>query len=359
MKGKVDRLLAQGAPLKAREIAKELGLDRSEVNAFLYKHSEHYSKDDEHRWSLAEKQQLDITLPTGWVDAAAFEDILRATDSIFDGPHSSVRIIFSSKCKTMIDCTARLLALMNQLTYRGKKVTVDFTNAEGTRSYFDRAGFFDLLSDEVVVLPTRPARSAAKRYQGQSDTLVEFGAVDPSSENAELIEQLTDKFVQQSSADYKIAALTVFGELIGNVSEHSESPLHGFAGLQMYGGNHKHIQTVVTDSGVGIANTLRPALRTHYPSLNKKFGAKSLESDMGLVIAVVSKGKVSRFGGARGLGFKSSSEQAIKFNASFSVRQETFCLRFEYRDGQLAEVRKQSQLSKLLGTHICFDFRVD
>jgi len=258
----------------------------------------------------------------------------------------------------MIACTARLLALVNQLAYFGKEVTVDFTNAPQTCTYLNRARFFDLLRDEVVVLPHRPSSSAADRYQGQSETLVEFGAVDPTSNNEDLIRHLTAKFVQGSSPDYQVAAFTLFGELIGNVREHSESPLNGFAGLQKYGGSRPHIQTVVTDSGVGIVHSLRPTLQTFHPRLYKKFGVPSLESDIGIVTAAMTKGGISRLGAGRGLGFKSSSELAIKFNASFSVRQEHFCLRFEYRDGKLVEIRRQSQPSRLLGTHICFDFYV-
>lgn len=358
MKDRINALLSHSAPLKAREIAKELGLDRSEVSSFLHNHPGQYRQDSEYRWLLAKERELELTLLNGWVNAEAFENVLKAAGPILDGPSEAIRIVFPSTCKTMIDCNARLLALVNQLASHGKEATLDFTDAKGTLTYLDRAGFFDLLHKDVTVLPNKPVRSAAKRHKGRSDTLVELGAVDPKSDNARLIEQLTDTFVQQSSADYKIAAFTIFSELIGNVSEHSESRLHGYAGLQKYKGNLKHIQTVVTDSGVGIASTLRSTLKTHHPELFRRFGATSVESDMGLVVAAMSKGGISRFGGGRGLGFKSSRELAVKFNASFSVRQEEFCLRFEYRNGQLMGVTRQPQLSRLMGTHICFDFYV-
>lgn len=359
MRDKINKLLSETEPLKAREIAKQLELDRSEVNAFLHRHPLLYVQDGEYRWSLVSGAELELTLPTGWVNSNTFEQAISAVGSVLDGNHAAVRIAFASKCKTMIDCTARLLALINQLVHRGKQVTVDFTDAGGTLTYLNRAGFFDLLHQAVTVLPKRPAGSAAKRYKGQSDTLVEFGAVDPATDNSDLIEQLTDKFVQQSSVDYKVAAVTVFGEFIGNVSEHSQSPIHGFAGLQKYSGKRDHIQTVVTDSGVGIASTLRPSLKAHYPTLFRRFGEKSLDTDIGLVMAAISKGEISRFGKARGLGFKSSREQAIKFEATLTVRQEEFCLRFEYRNERFAVVEKQSHLARLLGTHICFDFYVE
>lgn len=359
MKEDIDRLLSRKPPLKAKEIAKELGLARKDVNSFLHAHKDSYRKDDEFRWRLIEDGERILTLPDGWLTADYLETILRAAGPLLNGPEQKITVVFSPGCKTMIDCIARLLALSNQLAYRGKSVTVDFTSAEGTKTYLDRAGFFDHLHHYVTVLPSRPTESAAMRYQGQSDTLVEFGGVDPRSANHDLIEQLTNKFVQQSSVDYRVAAHTVFSELIGNVVEHSETPLRGFAGLQRYSGIRKHIQTVVSDSGVGIARTLRPALKEHYPALYRQFGRRSLESDVGLVRAAMSEGRTSRFGGARGLGFEISREQAAKFNASFSVRQERFCLRFEYRNGVLVDIKQQLKLSNLLGTHICFDFYLD
>lgn len=359
MKEDIDRLLSCGALLTAKHIAKEIGVTRKEVNSFLHQNLETYEKDSEFRWHLIDPLHSTLVLPTGWVTGDAFETIFQGAGDLLNGSCQIIDFVFSPKCKTMIDCIARLLALMNQLTHRGKRVTADFTEAGTTLTYLNRAGFFDLLDRGVTVLPRRPSVSGAKRYQGNSDNLVELDRVDPTGENNALIEQLTNKFVQQSTTGYRVAALTVFGELIGNVFEHSESPLAGFAGLQKYRGHRNHIQTVVSDSGMGIARTLRPALKEHYPALHKKFGAVSLESDIGLVEAAMSRGEISRFGDGRGLGFKSSREQAVKFNAEFSVRQQEFCLKFEYRDGELINVQRRSNLSNLMGTHICFDFFLD
>lgn len=256
----------------------------------------------------------------------------------------------------MIDCTARLLSLANQCAHQGREVELDFSAADSTFTYLDRAGFFDNLAPEVVVLPERPVESAAVRHRGNSDTLVEFGCVDPEIENDELINQLTEKFVARTASDYLTAAYTVFSELIKNVAEHSETPIRGFAGLQRYQGNREHIQTVISDSGIGIASTLRPTLGQHYPHLFDQFGQPSLESDMGLVAEVMSKGGISRSGIENGLGFKSSREQAVKFNVLFSVRQENFCLKLLYENGVLVDIKKKTGLRKLLGTHICFDF---
>ena len=69
-----------------------------------------------------------------------------------------------------------------------------------------------------------------------------------------------DYIVFITDSKYEAAASTVFGELIGNISEHSEYQLEGFAALQKYGGKRSHIQTVISDGGKGISATLRPSL---------------------------------------------------------------------------------------------------
>lgn len=360
MKAKIDALLRDKPGLKAREIASALAFERSEVNAFLHANKDRYQQDSEFRWRVA-TSSLGISLPSKWTSADDFERALLSCGDALDGPEQDVTIYLPSGCNPMIDCTARLLSLANQLAHRGKSATLDFSQSQSAHSYLDRAGFFGQLDSRVEVRPDRPTRSAALRFAGKSETLVEFGAVEPWSPNKALIDQLTAKFVQQSSKDYEVAAFTIFGELIGNVAEHSKSELVGFAGLQKYTGRRSHIQTVISDSGLGIASTLRPALRSHYPPLHKKFGVASLESDIGLVKEALQKGYISRSGKGHGLGFYSSKEHAFKCRASFSVRQENFSIRFNYRKGELALVgaAPQTDVGRLLGTHICFDFYVD
>ncbi|MCK5285339.1 MAG: hypothetical protein KAJ86_07125 [Alphaproteobacteria bacterium] len=168
--------------------------------------------------------------------------------------------------------------------------------------------------------------------------------------------KLTDTFVSGLSENYRTVAFTIFAELIGNVSGHSESQILGFAALQKYGGKKKHIQTVVSDSGLGIAKTLRPSLEQHYPYLHELYECENIESDIGLVIEVLTKGEISRFGAGRGLGFKSSREQAMKFDATLSIRQKSFSLEFVYKDGALVEVNKDLDLVRIYGSHVCFDF---
>ena len=355
----INQILEKTPGLKGKEIAKKIGVPKKEVNSFLSKHQGIFVKDNNYCWSLSKTEELRVEFEgDNWVDSSSFESSLLSVGSPFDSDYPCVVFIIPEGCKILLDASARLLALCNQLV-SSKKVTIDFSGCKSTLSYFDRIGFLDHLNNSVKVIPKPPKVSRASKYRGNSDAVVEFGAVDPDKDNKTLIGQLSDTFVQQSDSRYETAAFTVFGELIGNVKEHSKSPIFGFAALQKYEGRRKHIQTVVSDSGLGIANTLRPSLKEYYPDLYKLYSEANIESDVGLVITALSRGEVSRFGIGHGLGFKSSREQAIKFDAQLSVRQENFCLDFIYKDGELVRVKKKLALPTIKGTHLCFDFFVD
>jgi len=355
----LDQLLSEHPNLKARDIAKKLGHPKNEINAFLHNHKGHYHKNTNYQWSLKKGGRRTVSLYSGWVTSEQLEQCLQESGSLLEMECDTVEIIFPQNCKPMIDALARILALINQLSDQDKTVFVDFTNCQDTWSYLDRAGFFDLLDGRVTVRPQRPLTSAAQIYKGKCDALVEFRQVDPQNDNEELKKQLTQAFVRLSSDDYLTVAYTVFGELIDNIKEHSQTPIFGFAGLQRYRGSKEHIQIVVSDGGLGIANTLRPSLKEFHPDLHKKYSEMTPKSNADLVSEVMSKGGVSRFGEGRGLGFKSSREQATKFNAQFTVRQDRYSLQFEFKGGNLTNISYKPDLSFLSGTHICFDFQVD
>ena len=358
MLAEIKGVLRESPDIKGREIAKKIGKDKKTVNSFLHAHPDDFIQDNNYCWSLAESEELKIEFEENqWVDSHSFENSLAIAGSPLESEYNSILFVVPEKCKILLDASSRLLALCNQLIHVGKKVSIDFYDCKSTLSYFDRIGFFEHLHEDVSVLPKRSSVSRASIYKGNSKAIVEFGSVGLDDTDKELVNQLTNRFVEQSNSNYETAAFTVFSEFIGNVSEHSETHLHGFAALQKYEGRRKHIQTVVSDSGLGIVATLSPSLKAYYPSLYKL--RNNEDFDMQLVSAVLSKGEISRFGSGRGLGFKSSREQAAKFDARLSVRQNDFSLDIEYKDGEIDHIDQRTNLSTILGTHLCFDFFVD
>ncbi|MBT3880919.1 MAG: ATP-binding protein [Candidatus Scalindua sp.] len=359
MRDQIESVLRQTPQLKGSEIAKKIGVKKKKVNSFLYVNQDIFVQNSDFRWSIINPNELTIEFESGqWIDCSSFENSLKSAGLILESEAASIVFILPNNCKMLLVVTARFLALCNQLIARGKKVAIDFNNCKQSLTYLDRLGFLDQLDKKILIRPERPTSSRAYIYKGNSDAVVELGNIDPDprTDNNNLIVRLIDTFVGQSSEDYRVVATTIFGELIENISEHSNTPIPGFAALQRYEGRKKHIQTVVSDSGEGIAKTLRPSLKQYYPSLYERYKDNSIKSDIGLVTEVLTKGDISRFGGARGLGLKSSREQAIKFNARFSVRQECYSLEFVYEDDVLVDVNEEPDLIKICGTHVCFDF---
>lgn len=361
MERKIRQVLTQKPSLKGREIAKKIGLERKEVNAFLNKNRDIFHQDKNYYWYVVDDGKVIIKFDSGWIDSYSFERILFPHPNLFLVKDKTIKFVIPKGCKLLLISIAKFLALANQLSANGNNIEIDLSDCGDARTYFNRTGFFDHLDSQIAVVPDRPKESWAEKYKGNSETLVEFGTIDPKSKNKSLIVELGNIFVKKSNARFEMAALTVFSEMIGNVSEHSESDVEGFAALQFYSPPYKpnHIQTVISDSGLGVCLTLRPALENNYPGLYGRFGYVELESDIGLVTEVFTKGNISRFGGARGLGFKSSREQATKFDANLSIRQDQFSIELIYRNGQLDESKVERNLSKIHGTHICYDFIVD
>lgn len=356
MEDKIKKILKKEPNLKAKDIAKKLKCSTTEVNKILHYTPDVFEQDKAlFTWNLVELNKTKVTFSPKWITCDLFEKNLKDSGLDVDNTKEII-FILPEDCKFLIEASARLLALCNQLAEKEYDATIDLSENSKSLHYLNRAGFFDQLNDRVNVLPKRPKHSTAKSHKGNSKSVVEFGAVDPTRGNKDLVNQLTDAFITLSSDKYQDPAFTIFSELITNVKDHSKSSLKGFAALQFYSPPKKpsHIQTVVSDSGVGIVTTLRPHLRKFYPELENL-------SDSELVKKVMTEGRITQHGKAsgRGLGFEASSKKALKYNAKYSVRQQDFSLDFIIRNGSLVDVVENKDLVKIFGTHICFDFDID
>lgn len=217
----------------------------------------------------------------------------------------------------MIDSAVRILSLANQLDYCTHRVRLDFVEGDrGALGYLNRMGFFDHLSRGVEVIPARPMYSGAELYRGGNSGLVEIARINKDERDRGLPDRLTEA-VQRSCRSRRDvhelcgAAWTIFAELIDNVFSHSQTPLDGYAALQVYTRGNQ-LLVAVSDSGLGIMETLRPSLQTEFPSL---VGL----SDTALLVEVFRQG-LSRHGSDRGCGLKGSAAKAIKFQADLDVR---------------------------------------
>lgn len=296
-------------------------------------------------------------MPAQWIDASAVEMAVQR-GGYPHGPETyDVEFRFPVGSKLMIDAAIRILSLANQLAATSRRVRLVFEEGEpGTMGYLNRVGFFDHLAREVEVAPSRPALSAADIYRGGNAGLVEIARINKDYRDHELPGRLADAVQRGCSSRADIqeltgAAWTIFAELIDNVFSHSQTPLDGYAALQMYPRGDR-LMVAVSDSGVGIMDTLRPTLQSTNPQLVKL-------SDLDLLVEIFRQG-ISRYGSDRGDGLRGSAAKAIKFQADLDVRLPFQRVRLTPGRGGYAPNTAHcfDRLPLLWGTHIVFTFRL-
>jgi hypothetical protein len=372
MKNEIARILDQNPGLTAREIAKLLGKEATAVYSCLSSNPDSLFLNHELRWFKKPVNETRVHLEKAtWVDGLSFDYCVGRAGSPLDSDCDSIYFVVPKGCKIFLEAAARLLALSNQCAVKGKNVTIDFGD-DDTLSFFDRNGFFDLLDPQVIVKPRRRTTSTASILQGNSDAVYEFAEIDAIDPDEEIPQRLKNSFVNLVEEilnqpgigeTYSHAAFIVLAELFGNVRDHSDSPLPGYIALQRYRGHggskpvKPHIQVIVSDSGKGIAGTLKPVLQNRYPDIYKMLDFNDPASGPLLIKTVFERGQISQSSDeGRGLGLKRSGEIASKYNARISVREGHFELKMTFREGELDEFSYELGLPTIDGTHICFDF---
>lgn len=296
-----------------------------------------------------------INFPALWIDASRFETALRNSCGPHDRETHEVTLQFPVGCKIMVEAAIRILSLANQLSHSTRRVTLNFDEGEaGTMGYLNRMGFFDHLHPEVEVTPSRPWLSGAAMHRGSNNMLVEIARISKDTRDADLPTRLSD-VVSNACAnradveELNGAAWLIFAELIQNIFAHSQTPLDGYAALQVYSGGNR-LSVAVSDSGLGIMDTLRPSLQKESPRL-------AALSDIDLLVEVFREG-VSRHGADRGCGLKGCAAKAIKFNATLDVRlpNQRVLLRPARGSYEPNTAYCHDGLPLLWGTHIAFGF---
>ncbi|MBR8842861.1 hypothetical protein [Pseudoalteromonas sp. JC3] len=355
----LDEYLMKHPGRKAKRIAKDLKLDKKKANKYLHGEDK-YIQDPDFGWHIINHSYVVLELRNTWITANSFEKSLRKCGCPFREQIKGMLVVFPEECSVMLDAGARILYLANCLVLAGKLVELKFCETGKAFSYLDRAGFFIHLSESITVTPQKPETSMADACRGNAASLLELDSINVEDFDESIPDALTSKFVTLSTKEFEGAAYNVFSELCNNVVEHSNSKIDGIAGLQLYGANsdRPHIQIVISDAGLGIAATLRPALEK----------CKDLEfdvsdySDAELIAKAFSMGGLSRLNlnpdDGRGLGLLKSSKGIREHGATLTIRQENMSVILRLESGEISISEEASNLPKLPGTHICFDFKL-
>lgn len=353
----LSELLKKEPGLKRLQIAKKSGFNKKDVSRTLHAEKCVFEQSLTHRWYLKDHKQLEINFPSGcWLSSREFETALSLTGSPLSVNCSTIVFTFPKECKILLDAISRILSLCNQLAHENKKVILKFFDQVGC-SFLDRVGFFEQLDDEVIVCPERPLDHKSQTFKGNNHATVEFGEINISSPDQSIPEQLVDSFIASAGKSHEVAALTVISESFLNVIKHSQTPISGFVALQAYKKSKKpHIQTVISDSGLGIIGTLKPGFKTNYEDLASYLDLEKVDDQIKLILKILNDGGISCEGVGAGAGLKSSGDLAAKYNAKISIRQETFELELEHIKGQYKISKNLRDMPLIRGTHICFDF---
>lgn len=298
-----------------------------------------------------------IQLPPKWIDSAVLEEAL-ATDI---GPHhteeSAILVSVPARAAVMVDAGVRLLSLSNQLQSIGKRVTIEFSHDDhSTFGYLDRIGFFNELDKQIIVKPDRPRRSRSTLFHGTNEKVVEIVRLLPGKVDRGVPRRLEEALTSsiKNAARRKLvgaAAFDLFAELINNVEDHSRTGIAGYAVLQVY---KNGVRIAVSDSGLGLLDTLKKSLPEHYPHL------QHLQTRE-LLMHALEEGGLSCHGKGRGGGLKRCADHARVLEANLEIRTANHCLRVRGKHWAKRENRAQAsaKLPLLWGTHVVFDFKLD
>jgi hypothetical protein len=290
-------------------------------------------------------------------DARALHGHNKKYSSQIPRESAGFKVAQSENFGLMVVPIVRLLSLANQLCAIGKRVTLTFLEGEsGAMGYLDRLGFFDHLSPNAIALPSRPLISGAKTHFGGNSSVVEIEAI-RIGHNVETLPNRLEAAINSACCartDVQLLAKSawqIFSELVGNIELHSQSQLDGYAALQVYR-NGNALQVTVSDSGVGIMETLRPALKELYPEHTAK-------TDVDLLVEVFRQG-LSRDGHGHGCGLRTCAEKAIRFRAELDVRlpRQRVLLVPGVGGYRPNTAYCADNLPLLRGTHIAFKFEL-
>jgi hypothetical protein len=296
-----------------------------------------------------------IQLRPFWLQASHIDKMVKAAGDPYEALPDRIEFRVADGCRLLIDAVVRLLAFANQFSADRFRVRIVFEGGRhGAMGYLDRMGFFDFLAPKVEVFPERPLVSGADVFRGGNDSLVEIEAIKLNGDPT-LPDKLTEKLGTACAARPDIdrleeAMATIFSELIDNVYEHSGSTSDGYAALQTYS-RSKKVRVIVSDSGAGLMQTIRPALEAR----DRRFRTVK---DVDLLVEMFRDGLSRLPGRDRGNGLSGCADKAIPFKANLEVRLETQNVKLVPSGAAYVPSKAftSANLTKLAGTHIAFEF---
>lgn len=313
---------------------------------------------------LARRKTTELTVSyPSTLDAKEFEGSIGPVGAAA----SAATLVFDYSSVTFVPLDVQICALLlyNDLARTGRRVVLRWSNVSNPAfKYAERMGFFRLLDPSVAVLPQRPRRGASlyERHRGGNALLLEMSAIDiakratADSTLHKLQTRLANNLGKLEAVRRQgiVSHLWTFSaEIIGNIYEHSETPVPGIVAAQRYdrGELGPRLHLVIADSGLGIPQTI-------------KQGRAELrhKKDSEIILAAFRDG-LSRNPReiGRGCGLTRCASIAMRYQANLRVRTGTTWVKLITKSAKTGVTigYYDDSAARIEGTQVSFDFYVD
>jgi hypothetical protein len=307
--------------------------------------------------------ELVIAYGRGPLTPDMFEASVRSV--VAAAPGSELVFDYAAVSFVPLDVQICSLLLYNDLARHKRRVELRWPNASNqVFKYAERMGFFRLLDGRVSVHPKRPQRGASlyDRHRGGNSLLLEICAID--IEKRATGDSTLKKLQGRLESNLRtlddglrrsiVSALWTFSaEVIGNIYEHSESPVPGIVAAQRYDGERgPRLHLVFADSGLGIANTIRSGRPQQLKG----------KTDVDIIFAAFRDGlSRNRLEVGRGCGLTRCASIAMEHQANLRVRTKTSWVKLITKSAKTGVTIGyfEANAAPIAGTQISFDFYVD
>jgi len=240
---------------------------------------------------------------------------------------------------------------------------IDFShNSSQLLAYLISINFFRFLPSSVEITPESitEIRTNLLQYRKHYSVIEEITC---GKELTEDLNGLTSPIEQQLSIvnkeNYRSKVYdlkTIISELIGNIHEHSNSKLSGYAATQLY--QEKIAIVTICDSGEGLLKTIKQTIQKSYSKL-------SSFSDNELLTYMFKYGITRHTDQERGQGLVVSAQKAMRLGANIDIRLKSAHIHIGLTEKIVQTENRWSYnepdslpLIPLNGTHFTLEFEI-
>ena len=260
----------------------------------------------------------------------------------------------------LLDVLVSALYLYNELAQLNNEVTLRWGPDQPTFGYADFMGFFQLLDARVEVHPQRPVRGVHRSAAHSNPSLLEMTSLQPGDRSmaSGALDLLRERLAENLATVRNSAAVvdniwTFAAETIGNIDEHSQTPVPGVVAAQRYKSQIRgsRIHLVIADGGLGIPATIR----TGNPV------AAADKTDVEIIIAAFKDGLSRQLARGRGCGLTTCARIAMLYKGNLRVRVGRTWARLITKSARsgLSLGFFEDEATPISGTHISLDFYLD